>query len=277
MNHKKFIQLLNLYIDGEASPAEARDVQRAIENDPARRRIYHEYCRIQTATRAVYDQFRTAGEEARPERALVGRMRAAGVRSAAAHPGRGPGHPFRRALFWTGGAAAACLALALAFWSMPHMGGPQEQAETAESPGVSVPTNAPAIAASAPAPAPTTTTPSYAAPLAGQVRIDPFLIQSTGPSGDPFSLASAARPIRFNDPEVVLSAVPSFAPARPVPAKLEPASTSIDPARVAEQNRKLQAILRGEIARDGQPQGQGPAAAPKSGAAVPVKFSQQQP
>ena len=43
---------------------------------------------------------------------------------------------------------------------------------------------------------------------------------------------------------------------------------SVDPARVAEENRKLKAILRGEIA----PQGQ---AASDQGLFVPVNFRQQ--
>ena len=42
MNDKKFIQLLNLYIDGEASPADAVLVEHEIENNPARRRLYNE-------------------------------------------------------------------------------------------------------------------------------------------------------------------------------------------------------------------------------------------
>lgn len=256
MNHKKFIQLLNLYVDGEANPLEAREVEREIENDPARRRIYDEYCRIQAATRLVYAQFRTAAAGAGPERAVAaGRLRAA-----VAQPGRVPGPPFRRVLFWTGGAAAACLALAVAFWSMPHIGPSESQIQTAESPGVSVHTveAAPAVAAVTPA------SESYAAPFVAPTRGDSLVLQPGAGFVDPFSLGSGNRAPSFGDPELVLSAVPSLDASRIAPI---PTSPSLD-ARVAEQNRKLQAILRAGFAPKNAPQ----APQASENAAVPVSY-----
>lgn len=247
MNHKKFIELLNLYVDGEASPLEAREVEHEIAHDPARRRIYNEYCRIQVATRAMYDQFRTAAEEARPEARLSSRLRAAGVRSAVAQPGRVPGPPFRRFVFWAGGAAAACMALALAFWSMPRAGAPQPTVETAESTGVSVPTIAAAPVAVAATQAPADAG-SYTAPFAAGSRADPYVIGGLAPAADPFVLSPSLRPSDFGDPEVILSGVPSFEAAR-----FSPAGLAIDPARIAEDNRRLQAILRNGIAPQSRP------------------------
>jgi len=257
MNDKKFIQLLNLYIDGEATPVEVREVQTQIENDPARRRIYHEYCQIQTATRAIYAQFRRDGVSAQSEAGRTGPVRAAGVRSAAAHPGHVSGRPFRRALFWAGGAAAACLAVALAFWSLPQANGPQRQIEVAEATGVSVPTAVPAVAIAAALPS------SYAAPFASETRADPFLIRAASPDSDPFALAPASRQSGFGDTEFELDPVPAIQAAR-----FALVMGPIDPARVAEENRKLKAILRGEIA----PQSQ---AARDQGLFVPVNFRQQ--
>ncbi len=256
MNHKTFIQLLNLYVDGEASPIEAREVEREIENDPGRRRIYDEYCRMQAATRLVYAQFRTAAASTRSQ-PVVG---AAGrVRAAVALPGRVPGPPFRRVLFWTSGAMAACLAVALAFWSMPHVGPSESQVQTAESSGVSVPTveAVSVIAAAAPAPS------SYAAPFAGPARGDSLVLQSRESFVDPFSLGSGSRAPSFGDPEFVLSSLPSLDASR-----IAPASTSPLDARVAEQNRKLQAILRAGFApKNGAQATQSP-----EGAVVPVNF-----
>lgn len=268
MNHKKFIQLLNLYIDGEASAIEAREVEHEIEHDPARRRIYHEYCRIQAATRTVYHQFQSAAGSARHE-VGAGRLRAVGVRTAAALPGRVSGPPFRRVVFWASGAAAACFAVAVAFWSLPHAGAPERKVQTAAPQGVSVPTvEAPTAVAATASPSGT-----YAAPLAAESRSESFLTQTTVTAGDPFALTAPPHMTTFGDPELVLSAVPSYEVSRFVPASAGP----IDPARVAEQNRKLQAILRSGIARDAQN-----ASAPVEnrpgqgqGGAVPVNFRQQ--
>lgn len=255
MNDKKFIQLLNLYIDGEATPVEAREVELAIESDPIRLRIYHDYCRIQTATRAMYAQFRGAEDGAMSEAGVAGRIRAAGVRSAAARPGRVPGHPFRRALFWAGGVAAACMAVAISFWSLPQFRGvPGAPLETAEAKGVSVPTLPTAAATPATAVAATSNS-TYTAPFAGAMRDDPYLI-GAGPAGDPFSLVSS-RQDPFSPPDLVLNFAPTFAPVS------DPARSPAD----AQSPRKLPAILR----REGQGQNQNQ----QQGLIVPVNLRQQ--
>jgi anti-sigma factor RsiW len=242
MNDKKFIQLLNLYIDGEATPPEAREVEHEIENNIARRRIYDDYRRIQVATRTLYSQFRRDGDGASStEAGLTGRIRAAGVRTAAAaRPGRASGHPFRRVLFWAGGAAAACLALAASFLSLPRFGGGSQQIQAVETAGVSVPTVEPAATAVA-------ASSSYAAPFAATTRVDPYLAGDALPPGDPFSLAPSQRQNPFGDPELVLKFSPAYAPV----------SDPSAPLSEADRNRKLQAILRGEVAPAQPQQGQG--------------------
>lgn len=57
MNEKRFIQLINLYIDGEISPAEFEELETEVAASPRRRRIYQSYCRLQQASRVVYHQF----------------------------------------------------------------------------------------------------------------------------------------------------------------------------------------------------------------------------
>ncbi|MBE2214032.1 MAG: zf-HC2 domain-containing protein [Opitutaceae bacterium] len=252
MNEKKFIQLLNLYIDGEATPPEAREVELEIENDPARRRVYDDYRRIQAATRALYAQFRRDDAGTTTQADPTGRNRAAGVRTAAgARPGRASGYPFRRALFWAGGAVAACLALALSFWSLPRIGGgAPEPVQVVEATGLSVPTierAATAVAASTPS--------TYTAPFTSAMRVDPYLIGNTLPPGDPFSLTSSPRQNAFGDPDLVLSFPPALASFT---------QTMDTPSAEAERLRKLQSILRRE-----QPKPDG------KGQFVPVNLRQQ--
>jgi len=53
MNHERFIEMLNLYIDRELSDAEIQEVEEAIANSPERQRIYAQYCRIERATKQL--------------------------------------------------------------------------------------------------------------------------------------------------------------------------------------------------------------------------------
>jgi hypothetical protein len=46
MNERRFIELLNLYIDDQISPAEAAELESAVLAEPARRRTYEQYCRL---------------------------------------------------------------------------------------------------------------------------------------------------------------------------------------------------------------------------------------
>lgn len=49
MNDSKFIELLNLFLDHEITPADAKLLEAEVQRSPARRRIYREYCEMQKA------------------------------------------------------------------------------------------------------------------------------------------------------------------------------------------------------------------------------------
>ncbi len=49
MNDSEFLEILNLYLDHEISPADAARLEAEVQANPGRRRIYVEYCRMQKA------------------------------------------------------------------------------------------------------------------------------------------------------------------------------------------------------------------------------------
>ena len=49
MKDNEFIELLNLYLDHEISAENAARLESEVQRDPARRRIYHDYCRLHKA------------------------------------------------------------------------------------------------------------------------------------------------------------------------------------------------------------------------------------
>lgn len=56
MNDERFIEQLNLYIDRELSADEVTEIEAAIAADPARQRIYAQYCKIERATRQLLNE-----------------------------------------------------------------------------------------------------------------------------------------------------------------------------------------------------------------------------
>jgi hypothetical protein len=59
MKNSKFIELLNLYVDHQISPAEAALLDAEIQQNPERRKIYREYCQMQKACAILSENFRT--------------------------------------------------------------------------------------------------------------------------------------------------------------------------------------------------------------------------
>lgn len=59
MKESKFIELLNLYVDHQISPAEAELLEAEVRSNPGRRRVYREYCQMQKACTALAENFRT--------------------------------------------------------------------------------------------------------------------------------------------------------------------------------------------------------------------------
>lgn len=59
MTDRKFIELLNLYLDHELSQEDAARLETEIQRDPARRRVYRQYCQMQKACALLAEDFRT--------------------------------------------------------------------------------------------------------------------------------------------------------------------------------------------------------------------------
>ena len=78
MKDSEFLELLNLYLDHEITPADAARLEAEVRADPERRRTYLQYCRMQKACakrpvsaddieRAATQQVKLAAEQARYE------------------------------------------------------------------------------------------------------------------------------------------------------------------------------------------------------------------
>jgi len=157
VKESKFIELLNLYIDQQISPAEAGLLEDDIQHNARHRRIYQQYCRMHRACTMVLENL---GNRADPAEALAdppaGRVVAFAPR------------PRRRSWGYAAAAlaAAACVAL-VAVQRIQHRSG------RAGGPGI----------AAQPAISPSALTPALAV-AAGPVRIDAPAYQDRGlPTG----------------------------------------------------------------------------------------------
>jgi len=107
MKDTRFVELVNLYIDRQISPAETAELELEIQSSPRHREIYLQYCRMHRATKLVYESFRAEGasEPAAPARPIASLARLE------TH------HRQRRRALWAyaagGLAAAACFTLVL--------------------------------------------------------------------------------------------------------------------------------------------------------------------
>jgi hypothetical protein len=165
MKDSEFIELLNLYVDHEITPADAARLEAEVVGNAKRARIYREYCGMQKACMILADQFREAAPEA-------GKIPVTATRA------RGLALPFAAVSL----AAAACLGVVLL---ARHPGAGSQtslaQAQTlAPSPAARV-----AVAA-----------PSYAAipvdfplvrPASGAERIDSQALLTSSSQQDPFA------------------------------------------------------------------------------------------
>lgn len=154
MNDTRFIELVNLYVDRQISPAEQAELELEIQSNPRRRQVYLQYCRMHRASKLVYESFRAqaGGQPATPAR------QPASIASIAARARQ------RRARWYyaAGGlAAAACVALVFAAGSFRPAAQPAPA--LASAPAVPV-----AIAAALPAPAPVQPVASPAVNLAAR-------------------------------------------------------------------------------------------------------------
>ncbi len=106
MKDSEFIELLNLYLDHEISPADAARLEAEVQGNPARRRVYQQYCRMQKACTLLAQDFATTPAASPDEARKV----------VAFEPRRaswGPG------LFAVGGLVAAAACVAVIFVNRP--------------------------------------------------------------------------------------------------------------------------------------------------------------
>ena len=107
MKESKFVELLNLYIDQEISPADAALLEAEIQRDPARRRVYLQYCRMHRASTMLFESFRSENMPAGSQLAEAARAAADKVVS---FPSLAPRHSSRWVYAAGLVAAAACVA-----------------------------------------------------------------------------------------------------------------------------------------------------------------------
>jgi hypothetical protein len=182
MKESKFIELLNLYIDAQISPEEATLLEAEILQNPRRRQIYSQYCRIHRACTIALEQH-PAGSEAKPEPGKVVAFK---------EPRRA-----RWGYYAAGMAAAACVTL-LAVHSVVRQG------VGASTPAAAAVQKAPAFAKTTPAPT-SALAPVHAVLAVVPVlpRTDGFLSQRLrfiGTTGGPFFAASGADKSPFYAP-----------------------------------------------------------------------------
>jgi len=97
MKDSEFIELLNLYLDHEISAADAARLEAEVVSNPARRKTYQEYCRMQKACKMLAEEFQTDAAPEADHKVIPFEVE----------------HPARRNVYFTGAmvAAAACLAV----------------------------------------------------------------------------------------------------------------------------------------------------------------------
>ncbi|MBI5688458.1 MAG: zf-HC2 domain-containing protein [Verrucomicrobia bacterium] len=120
MKDAEFLELLNLYLDHEISPADAARLEQEVQANPARRALYREYCQMQKACGVLAAEFAGGSGAEVSERSKVVAWSESGAQR---RPGR---------TVWLGGAVAAmAAAVTLVFWyAQPTAEGPATLAAT---------------------------------------------------------------------------------------------------------------------------------------------------
>lgn len=112
MKDSEFIELLNLYLDHEISAADAARLEAEVQSNPARRKVYGQYCRMQKACKLFVTDFATEPTQAHDAAQLAAEKKIVAfdvARAQAAGAGR-----VRAGNLYTVGAfaaAAACVAI----------------------------------------------------------------------------------------------------------------------------------------------------------------------
>jgi hypothetical protein len=102
MKDSEFTELLNLYLDHEITAADAARLEAEVQSNPARRRVYQDYCRMQKACKMLAQDF--ASDSATADRKIV-----------AFEQTQETGHRRSVGLYVAGGFAAAAACVAIVF------------------------------------------------------------------------------------------------------------------------------------------------------------------
>jgi anti-sigma factor RsiW len=135
MKDSEFIELLNLYLDHEISPAESARLEAEVTRSPERLRLYRQYCRMQKACVELAER---SHEEAPAQDALAAAFAPRSARSGLAG-------------LWTTGLMAAAAGIAII--TISHRSAVAPSGSSVTPSGPSVAQSAPAVPAPAGAPA----------------------------------------------------------------------------------------------------------------------------
>lgn len=168
MKDSEFIELLNLYLDHEITAADAARLEAEVQINPARRKVYQQYCRLQKACKVLAADYATTESGAAAEAGKKVVAFDAAVATAAAERSQRV-----RGLYSFGGlaAVAACVAFVLVNRGTPNAA--TEQAVVAAPSTMAV---APAAPVAAPSPAVRGGIVSVAGNRAPSPRVQPTLV-----------------------------------------------------------------------------------------------------
>lgn len=172
MKDSEFIELLNLYLDHEISAVDAARLEAEVQVNPARRKVYQQYCRMQKACKVLAADFTTADSSAATEAEKKVVAFDAAVATAAAERRQRV-----RGLYSLGGlaAVAACIAFVLVNRGTPDA--PSTQAEVAAASAAAAPTvTAPPVAVATTSPVTRGGIVSVAGNRAASARVQPSLV-----------------------------------------------------------------------------------------------------
>ena len=132
MKDSRFIELVNLYIDRQISAEETAELEAEIQASPQRRAVYRQYCQLHSATKQVYESFRTNAE---PQ---------AGAPAGRVVSGNFARRPRSNWIHYAGGlTAAACLTVLFVRYNAGSAPAASELARTGTTPAVQVATVTP--------------------------------------------------------------------------------------------------------------------------------------
>ncbi|KXU35665.1 hypothetical protein AXK11_05740 [Cephaloticoccus primus] len=209
ISEKKFIELLNLYLDHEISAEQVRVLEAEIRRDPARHTLYRQYCAMHRGCLELGSTF-AAKEERAPELLSHTRELAQGLRRTSLGWGA-----------WAGGVglAAACGALAFFVFQGDDRSGHHLREFEEEQRSIPTPISAaPAVLVSAPALAPQAETQAPARASFASARA---ATRTVAPASSAVFSPAASAPVA---PVQVLAATAS-APVSARPAVATPAPT----------------------------------------------------